>query len=1431
MGTGRNTDLIPKGQLESMREYLENLKELAKTLEQMLPLAKSVAEEMGKIPSGYKEESAVLKSLSESLEKLIELESKRVVQQERAAKSGKEAAEAVKVAAESTKEQTEATKEEIAENKEVERLTRSITRTKAQLTQMTSKLGEENATLRYNRTKGRREQQQDIRLNEAQANSLEGMRAKVAVLTREWVRMDVDSPDFPKKAKEIGELNEKLREVEKTAGIFGRNVGSYKENIISAFKQMGARILGVVTIIRALGKVIKDTIKINREFEQANANLATILGKSRKEIGSLTKSARQLGATTEWTASQVTELQTELARLGNSEKDIKNMQKSILQFATATDASLGSAAALAGSVLNAFQMSSEETERAVSVMTLGANKSALSFEYLNSAMSTVSPVAKAFGFTIEDTVALLGTLADSGFEAGTAATATRNILLNLADANGKLAKRIGEPVRDIPSLIEGLNKLNSEGVDLATTLELTDRRSVAAFNTFLKGTGSLKALRNELDSTSGVLEQIQRERLNTLDGSMKMLKSAWEELMLSFGKSTGVIKGVVDATTWLISGTKDSTTAFGEQLDKVVDLETDTKPLLDRYDELKDKAVLNKDEQVELNKVMNSISDAIPGIVTKFDKYGNVLGVNTEKAREYLKIQQAILRHDNAKAIRKAQGKLVEDRKAMDELIQILKDGSFDASGMGVRTVYLGPSIHTLTPEDRQVLQQRIRELGGQIKETENLLKGLTGSYMEEALERNEIREKFLSMSEDALKKYIDQNADAGDEIVDKAKDTADEVVDVHAKMIDELEEQSSRAPKWQVVQSLPSVLDQGTDITKSSHISKAENLDVAQQVYKQRFGEAGSKGGSTETQDEWERRRKAEKKKQEKLLKQREELLKEGGKKIVDLEVAIVDAEIAAMEEGVEKKLAQASQAATKREEAYLREEKALIAKINEAQQGLSVDSEEYQELEKKKTKIKTLYENLRTQVAADGVRSREKILKSATIEELKEYQKGLDNFEESERVRILIAERGEKELQAKQKSIREDAQKSIGSAEANYYAQQSYISAVVKDEKERKKLAIQNEIYIRRAKAETYMAQLKAMHELGVVDQAEYHQIMTNLATIQSELEELGSSVTKDGRSLLARMFGVKKDDEEGLPEWVDEVANAAFDIASQIGNAIYDAQKQSVDRRLKLELKRIDDQTQSEKKALEDRRNRGLISEKNYQKELERIDNDADKRREESEKRAFEAKKKLDIKAAIMNTALSISKNLAMHELPRGWILAALAAAEGAVQIATIKSQKFARGGLLHNRDISMTQLKGPSHAQGGLRIYLEGSDKPLAELEGDEIVAVLNKRSANRYLPLLSRINEEGGGRKFAEGGLLPYQANWQMPRPAQLPRPGQGYARENYAIQRELAALRADLNNSFEVVNSRIDNIKVHVVESEMTESQESVRATVEQTKF
>jgi len=324
-----------------------------------------------------------------------------------------------------------------------------------------------------------------------------------------------------------------------------KRMGGLRSLTGSLTKSLAGMAAGLVGV-RALVKGVGDAVNTMKEFERANSELAAVLGKSASEIDGLTESAMELGRKTSFTAAEVTSLQTSLARLGFSEGQITAMQESVLKFAAAVGTDLASAADFSGAALRAFGMKASDSRQLLDLMAASTSKSALSFSKLQTSISVVGPVAASFGLNARDTVALLGVLSNAGFDASSAATALRNILLNLADSNGKLVQGLGHTATTMPEIIDALQELSDSGVDLNTQLEMTDKRSVAAFSALVKGAGDVRELYDALGDANGALDQMYNTMTDNLEGAIKRVGSAWEDLILQFRKSTGVLTQVFD---------------------------------------------------------------------------------------------------------------------------------------------------------------------------------------------------------------------------------------------------------------------------------------------------------------------------------------------------------------------------------------------------------------------------------------------------------------------------------------------------------------------------------------------------------------------------------------------------------------------------------------------------------------------------------------------------------------------------------------------------------------------------------------------------------------------------------------------------------------------------------------------------------------------
>ena len=166
-----------------------------------------------------------------------------------------------------------------------------------------------------------------------------------------------------------------------------KGVGASANLATGGIKAMTMALLssGVGAIVLAFGALaggIGGVITKSKEFEKALSTLEAVTGSSKAEIQQLSDLAKKLGSTTAYTASQVLELQTELAKLGFKTDDIQNATGSILDLAASLDVDLASAAEFSGSLVKSFGLTTEETARVVDVMALSTSSSALNFEGL-----------------------------------------------------------------------------------------------------------------------------------------------------------------------------------------------------------------------------------------------------------------------------------------------------------------------------------------------------------------------------------------------------------------------------------------------------------------------------------------------------------------------------------------------------------------------------------------------------------------------------------------------------------------------------------------------------------------------------------------------------------------------------------------------------------------------------------------------------------------------------------------------------------------------------------------------------------------------------------------------------------------------------------------------------------------------------------------
>jgi hypothetical protein len=184
----------------------------------------------------------------------------------------------------------------------------------------------------------------------------------------------------------------------------------------------------------------------------------------------------------------------------------------------------------------------------VDVMALAFNRSALQIDNFRDSMKYVAPIAKSANITVEQTTALLGTLADAGIRGSQAGTGLRRVITDLAKDGRPLAARLKE--------------LADRGLTFGGAMDEVGRFAQAALLVLTQTTGKTEALEDALNNAAGTGAKAAEIIGTNLEGSLKKATSANEGLILSFSEGAGPLRDIVDAYTAIVTA---STTLIQSQ--------------------------------------------------------------------------------------------------------------------------------------------------------------------------------------------------------------------------------------------------------------------------------------------------------------------------------------------------------------------------------------------------------------------------------------------------------------------------------------------------------------------------------------------------------------------------------------------------------------------------------------------------------------------------------------------------------------------------------------------------------------------------------------------------------------------------------------------------------------------------------------------------
>ena len=1072
--------------------------------------------------------------------------------------------------------------------------------------------------------------------------------------------------EFDNLSKKIRTNTNALKKMDAQMGRQQRNVGNYKQAIAGVVTGIGAAIIAFRTFQRVLGTFV--------EFEFQMKQVGVISGATADELLLLSDSAKELGATTAFTAGEVAGLQKELAKLGFNPTEIEQMTAATLDLAFAFGNDLDETATQVGVVLKSFKLEASETGRVTDVLAKAFASSALDLQKFSVSFPKVGAIAKQVGFSLEGTTALLGALTDAGLEASTAGTSLRSIFLKLADSNSALSQELGEGVNSVDTLLPALKDLFDSGVDVEEMLALTDTRAVTAFATIASGVDDVSNLNTELVNSEGTAKEFADVMRDSLKGSLDEASSAANGFLIN------LLEKLAPAITFMVDS-------------------------------------------------ISLLFNALGLLVNNFGKVALAVG-----AYGVVMAATAISQGVFTTALGIARLSIVSYIKSTRIAAVVTK--AFSAA---LRTNPIGLLVGFLTLAVATLISYN-RESEEAAKGTEKLTAASVLS-----VEANNNLNKSISSSTSSLKllksTLLDSNTSEEDRI----------------KLVNQANEQ---------YKDLNLSLDKNNVLTKDSVTQIDSQIEALGRL-------ATANALRSELENVFTEELQAE-------TDLRVGLTKLGISSVEELETEFAKFGDRTITDVLKNGVAIA--AVQQRNRNLFEAEKELLRPFKEQTQALDQRREVLKKLSQEQELVGDLFGQSAERVSANGgavIGVDEDDIKKVRTE----YQKLGDAVKANEdALRKAITTNGDVEkatedlrkskeelavVDDKLKEITDGFNKSLEEEESSL--QQLTKSTNENIALEKKRLDILNlvsnesgDIATDRIKQSLKIAQVELDSALKIAEASDFvtdaqiqniQKLRGEVVKYQKDLEG-EDDVTKTG-FLQDALFGTDEDGEPLTGDKLLQIIGTTLNSTSEILGAFNALQNE----RLNTQLGVIEANSNAEVEAFKQSAEFEILTDEERTAKIEQIQKKHDDEMLKLKIAQFKSDQNVQIAQAVIGGATAVMNilrgeatgNVIADAIIKG-ILIATTVGTTALQIATIKAQApptaefggvmddsfFAKGGMVH----------GNSHAQGGVKFGVGGR---VAELEGGE--AVINKRSTAMFKPMLSQMNVAGGGKKFADGGMV------------------------------------------------------------------------------
>lgn len=349
-----------------------------------------------------------------------------------------------------------------------------------------------------------------------------------------------------------------------------------------------------------IGMGIYDTVKTYMDFEAQMKKVQAISGASGADFEALTAKAKEMGAATQFSATESAQALEYMAMAGWKTDDMLGGISGIMDLAAASGEGLGRVSDIVTDALTAFGLQASDSAHFADVLAQASSNSNTNVSMMGMTFKYVAPIAGALKYSIEDVGTAVGLMANAGIKGEQAGTSLRAMMTRLVDPPkeaGSAMDRLGitvknadgtmkpfrQTMKDLRSTFAGLT--DAEKAEAASAI--AGQEAMSGFLAIVNASeADFDKLTASIDNAEGAAGNMAKTVNDNLKGDLKSLSSVWESVQLEFMSGKGA-----DGLREFVQGVKDDVAKFKGYIEDGFDISDIGRSAMDVLVQLKNKFI------------------------------------------------------------------------------------------------------------------------------------------------------------------------------------------------------------------------------------------------------------------------------------------------------------------------------------------------------------------------------------------------------------------------------------------------------------------------------------------------------------------------------------------------------------------------------------------------------------------------------------------------------------------------------------------------------------------------------------------------------------------------------------------------------------------------------------------------------------------------